>query len=567
MLTAARQKISAAFKALGHDPQQILQLLENPKRSGQGHLALPVFVLAKQLKLNPMELSKALAGQLTNLEALNVAKVEAVGGYVNFHLESVYLQNLLTSNFLKNPQEVGSSTHGAGRTMVIDFSSPNVAKPMHIGHLRATVIGQAIVNLAKSQGYKVIGLNHLGDWGVQFGNLAWAYENWRHEYPFTEKPFQSLYEMYVRFHKEAEENPQLAALGAETFLKLENGDEHIGKIWRLVVDESLNEYNRLWKMLNVQHDLVRGESFYNDRLETVVQLLKDKKLLVESEGALVVRLDEENMPPCLIKKTDGASLYATRDIASAMYRHDELKADLNLYVVGADQALHFKQVFTVLQKMGFSWADSCHHVGFGMYRFKDIGKISSRKGNVITLEELLSKAVQLVRELMLEKKANVENIDDVAQKVGIGAIIFNDLVNDRVKNVEFDWTQALSFEGDSGPYVQYCYVRCLSLIRKAGRSLPRQMTVALESDEEKELLRQLLNFPTVLSSAFAAFKPHILATYLLDICRLFNQFYSRHRILDAEEKVQESRLLLVHMTQLALGRGLELLNIPIPDAM
>ncbi|MGE0764200.1 MAG: arginine--tRNA ligase [Bdellovibrionales bacterium] len=567
MLTELKAKVGTALQGAGHDSKALLPLLEAPKRPGQGHLALPIFALAKSQGQPPPLFAANLAKTLNDKNTdMDLAKVEAIQGFVNFHFTPRFVQNILMKA-VHGAAPLGSSVRGQGKTMVIDFSSPNVAKPMHVGHLRATVIGQAIVNLAQSQGYKVVGLNHLGDWGVQFGNLAWAYQNWGKEYPFDEKPFESLYQLYVRFHQAAETDSALAKVGAETFRRLEDGDPQITKIWRMVVDISLKEYARLWKMLGVKHDLVRGESFYNDRLKGVEQLLEKKGLLVESDGAMVVRLDDEGMAPCLIRKTDGASLYATRDLASAIYRHDELRADLNLYVVGAEQTLHFRQVFSVLKRLGYNWADGCHHISFGMYRFKDIGKMSSRSGNVIFLEDVLSKAVDMVREVIAQKNPDLPNRDLIAEQVGVGAVIFNDLMNDRVKNVEFDWAKILDFEGDSGPYVQYCYVRCNSVIKKAGRTTAHAMSAELTSLEEQELIRHLLNFPHVVATAFDHFKPHVVATYLLDICRLFGQFYTKHRILGEPEDVLNSRLALVEAVQKTIRRGLEILNIQAPEAM
>ncbi len=568
MLGTLKSQVVDLLKISGIDFPGLPGPIEAPKRPGHGHLALPVFVLAKEKKKAPPLVAQELAAQLASRASeFGIDKVEALAGFVNFHFSPRVVQDLLVETLKSEAGRFAFSSRGAGKTMVIDFSSPNVAKPMHVGHLRATVIGQSIVNLAKSQGYKVIGLNHLGDWGVQFGNLAWAYQNWGSEYPFVEKPFESLFQLYVRFHQAAETDADLARKGAETFVKLENGDPEITKIWKMVVEISLKEYSKLWGLLGVQHDLVRGESFYNDRLRDVEQRLEDKGLLVESDGAMVVRLDDEGMAPCLIRKTDGASLYATRDLASAIYRREDLKADLNLYVVGAEQTLHFRQVFSVLKRLGYSWWETCHHVSFGMYRFKDIGKMSSRKGNVILLDDVLSKAISMVKEIIEQKNPSLQDKEKVAEQVGVGAIIFNDLMNDRVKNVDFDWERILDFEGDSGPYVQYCAVRCQSLIKKYNRPIATKMKVDLTTLEESELIRSMLSFSDTVSTAFDHFKPHLVATHLLEICRLFNHFYSKHRILGEEEGLVESRMVLVAATQQVLSQGLGLLNIQVPEAM
>lgn len=567
MLDILRRILADSYSTLlGKQPDQLMDLLASPKQAGHGHLALPVFAWAKEAKRSPADLATDLAQKMSASRPKGLASVVGVSGFVNFTFENQFVQKVLIDEIWHKKGQVGYSQIGRGKKMVIDFSSPNVAKPMHIGHLRATVIGQAIVSLAKSQGYHVVGLNHLGDWGVQFGKLAWAYMNWGKEYPFDEKPFESLFNLYVRFHEEAEKNPELEAEGSKVFKRLEDGDPKIRELWQKFVEISLADYQRIWNQLGVKHDLVRGESFYNDRLKPVEKSLEQKGLLEESDGAMVVRLDDTGMPPCLIRKSDGASLYATRDLASAIYRMEELKADLNLYVVGVDQTLHFRQVFKVLEKMGYPWSGQCHHIAFGMYRFKD-SRISTRKGNAIFLEDVLSKAVELVREVIAQKNPDLQNAEKVAQQVGIGAVVFNDLMNDRVKNVEFDWDRALDFEGDSGPYVQYCGVRCASLMRKYGKPIQPEFAKELTAPEEVELMRALLGYQDTLQSAFAAFKPHILATYLLDVCHKFGQFYTKCRVLGEGPDIESARMTLVQLTHIIIKEGLGQLSIELPEAM
>ncbi len=543
---------------------------EKPKSRAHGDLALPVFALAKQQQKPPPVLAKELVVQVQSLGLSYIKDVSAIHGFVNFHFHTHFLQQELIRALQDGEERIGTSVRAQGQTMVIDFSSPNVAKPMSIGHLRATVIGQAIYNLALTQGYKVIGINHLGDWGVQFGKLAWAFQQWGHEYPFDQEPFQSLYALYVRFHEAAENDPKLDEEGAKVFRQLESGDTAIVAIWKRFIEMSMIEYNRIYRLMNIHHDLIQGESFYNSRLKGVEQLLTQKQLLVESDGAMVVRLDEEGMPPCLIRKSDGASLYATRDLASAMYRHDELKSNLNLYVVGVDQTLHFRQVFNVLQKMGYEWSKDCHHIAFGLYKFKDIGKMSTRRGNVIFLNDVLERAIQMVRDIIETKNPQLENKELIAQQVGVGAIVFNDLMNDRVKNVDFDWARVLDFEGDSGPFVQYTYVRCLSLLRKysesGGKPVQWQNLSGAASAEERDLLLDLLNLDQVFASAFDGFKPHVLATYLLEVAKAFNRFYHSQRILDDSTEVP-ARMALVRATAAVLKKGLSVLNMAAPEAM
>lgn len=560
--------------------ENLENVLEQPKNLEHGHLAFPVFSLAKLMRQGPPPIAAKIATHLQSLvdgnqvaQELGLEKALAVGGYVNLTFSGLALQNRLFAAIRDSKGKLGYSLDGKGKKIVIDYSSPNVAKPMHVGTLRATVIGQAIRNIAETQGYEVIGLNHLGDWGVQFGKLAWAYQKWGDQYDFKNAPFQSLFDLYVKFHDEAAKNPALDAEGSLVFKRLEQGDKEIEKIWKMFVDITLVEDQKLWDLLGVKHDLVRGESFYNDRLKPVEDLLEKKGLLQESEGAMVVPMGDD-MPPCLIRKSDGASLYATRDIASAIYRKNELGADLCLYVVGVDQTLHFKQVFKVLDLAGFEWAKECHHISFGLYRFKDGVKMSTRKGNVIFLEDILKQAIERTAELIEKKNPQLPAGEraQIATDVGVGAVIFGDLVFDRVKNVEFDWDRILSFEGDSGPYVQYMHVRCQSLLRKyaektGGQAPKLNPTRVMNEKDERELVRLLFSYDEILEASFRGFRPNILAQYLLEVCGVFSRFYHNNRILGEAEEVEASRMALVAATQAVLQEGLAKLSIRAPDVM
>jgi arginyl-tRNA synthetase len=566
MLTRIKHDISPVLAAtLGLPEEDVRNSLESPKAVEHGELAMPVFALAKTLKKAPPLIAKEKAAELQG-KIPNVASVEAVGGYLNFKFERSYVQNMLEEE--TRTGSIAPSGAGKGKRIVMDYSSPNIAKPMSIGHLRATVIGQAIRNLGLSQGYEVIGINHLGDWGVQFGKLAWAYTQWGKEYDFAKKPFDSLYQIYVRFHEEAEKNPEYDKEGAAYFKRLEAGDEEVKKIWKYFIDVSLKEYDRIYGMLGIKFDLIQGEAFYNDQLVPTINKIKKAGILVESEGAQVVFVsDNEKDPPCIIVKSDGTSLYATRDLASAIYRKEVLKGDKILYVVGVDQTLHFNQVFGVLAKMGYPWAADCHHISFGMYRFKDEGKMSTRRGRVIFMDDVLEKAIEIVQKIIAEKNPEMPNKDKIAEQVGVGAIIFNDLMNDRVKNVDFDWEKVLDFEGDSGPYVQYCQVRCNSLIKKYGEKIERKFSVDLESPEERDLVKHLLSYDEALASSFRTFRPNIVAQYLLDLCRAFNHFYQKHRVLDGEANLKASRMLLIQITRDVIRDGLKVLGIASPEAM
>jgi arginyl-tRNA synthetase len=569
MLTQIKSDLASALSPLLELDASALQvLLESPKKSEHGHLSLPVFQFAKTLKKAPPLVATEFADRIRGHMPPYVEAVTVLSGFINFQFSERALSGWVKSGLIEAKSPLGEQSLGAGKKVVIDFSSPNVAKPMSIGHLRATVIGQAICNLARTQGYTVVGLNHLGDWGTQFGKLVWAYREWGSEYDFETKAFESLYALYVRFHDEAEKNSLLNEKGAAAFRELEAGSSEVTKLWRWFVDISLIEYQRLWDLLGVKHDLIRGESFYNDRLKPTEKMLLDLGLLKESDGAMVVEMDDPKLPPCLIMKSDGASLYATRDIASALYRKNELSADINLYVVGVDQTLHFRQVFEVIKKMGHAWAKDCHHISFGMYRFKDIGKMSSRRGKIIVFEDVIRRAIEMVEEIIEQKNPALLNKKAVAEQVGVGAIIFNDLVNDRVKDVDFEWERVIDFEGNSGPFVQYCNVRCKSVLRKAAPAdLGQGFLTPLLEAEELQLMWALLGFEKVLEDSYRMFKPHVLANYLLEIGRLFSSFYAKCKILNGEEGVRQSRLTLVQATSLVLEKGLQVLNIPCPSEM
>lgn len=565
MLAHLKKQLSEEIaKKVSLSPLDIQKGLEVPKVYDHGHLAWPVFVFAKSQNQNPMQLASQLEKDFS-IGLPGVKSVKAVGGFLNFKFNETTLSDSLWAS--SGQSRLADQKEGAGRTVIIDYASPNVAKKMHIGHLRATNIGQAIRNLAQSMGYRVLGVNHLGDWGTQFGKLAWALEKWGSDLGERAWTIDGLLELYVRFHDEAEKNPKLEEEGAEFFLKLEKGDPQIQKVWKKIIDVSLLDYERLFRVLNVQHDFVLGESFYNDKLQPVIAKLEEKKLLTESEGAQVVMFDEkEKMPPCLIRKSDGASLYATRDLATAIYRKEQMKGDELIYVVGADQSLHFKQVFRVLELMGYSWVSSCHHVSFGLVRFKE-GKMSTRKGRVVHLEDVLDSAIEIVTQTVEEKNPSLPDKEKTIRQIALGAVIFNDLINDRNKNIEFDWDRALSTEGDSGPYIQYTVVRCKSILRKAQFKWDPQARFNEWTPEEEKLIFTLLLFQDVVRGSYLNLKPNILAQYLLQVCAEFGQFYHHNRVLGSESHIEKKRLHLVELTRRVLEEGLGLLNIQAPEMM
>ncbi len=545
---------------------ELVNLMEVPRDIKFGQVALPVFRWAKEFKKAPPQIAAELADDLKKKNIAHVEEITPVAGFLNVRFSDSYLQSLLFKECEVNKPNIGHSEQGQGQTIVIDYSSPNVAKPMSVGHLRATMIGQAIYNISQSQGFKMVGVNHLGDWGVQFGRLALAYRMWSNEYDFENEPMQSLFAIYVRFHEEMENNPELEKQGSLEFKKLEEGDADLKALWQKFIDISLNEYNQVYDLLGVKHDAVLGESFYNDQMRPVEKLLEEKGLLEESDGAMVVRLDEFDMPPCLIRKSDGASLYATRDLACALYRHNQQKGDQLVYVTGIDQNLHFKQVFKVIEKMGYEWSQNCRHIGFGMYKFAE-GKMSTRKGNVIFLRDIVDKAIAMCTQIINEKNPELENKDIVARQVGVGAVIFNDLSCDSIKDVKFDWKKVLDFEGDSGPYIQYAGVRCKSLLEKFEGEINYSLTEALSLPEERSLVRHLLCLSEVMRTSYENFKPHYLASYALELAKLFNNFYHKCPILKAEEHIKLQRMTLVSCTLTILEKSLSLLNIEIPNKM
>ena len=602
MLTRMKNILSASLESqLEISAGEILGSLEVPRDPANGDLALPCFSLAKKLKRAPPQIAQELTNKIKLPEGFK--RVAASGGYLNFYFEELFWSHVVINEIQAQKEHIGNKTLGTGQTAVFDYSSPNVAKPMSIGHLRSTVIGQALVNIYKAMGFKTIGVNYLGDWGVQFGKLAWAHLNkdellkralhHKSKIHFDAKIFEKLqsdiktqpdtsfdylYALYVVFHAVSEVDKELEDFGRNYFLKLERrhqkvsekADEITKKIegaWQKFVAISLQEYTRVYDLLHTKHDLVRGESFHEPELQGVVQELKDKGLLKTSEGAQIVDLEPFGMPPSLITKSDGATLYATRDIAAAKYRHNVLHADKLIYVVGAEQSLHFKQLFKILDLMGYKWSKDCVHVPFGLYRFKD-GKMSTRRGNVIFLEDVLDRAVELVKTIIKEKNPDLKNSDVVAAAVGTGAVIFNDLMNDRQKNIDFDWDRLLDFNGDTGPYVQYTHVRCCSILGKWGKPVPQDSDLSLLKEKlERDLLRTLGRFNDAVLIAYEQLKPNWVAQYLLELAKVFGAFYYEHRILEGELELQTARIALVDSTRIVLRKGLELLGLQIPDAM
>lgn len=592
--------LSAHLSTLTSLPvEKVFEFLEIPKDLTHGDLAFPCFQLSKLHKKSPAMIATELSQHKL---PQGFAKVQPVGGYLNFFFDDLFWQSLVLSEFEQKGNLVGNLGVGQSKVVVIDYSSPNVAKPMSIGHLRSTVIGESLSRIYKACGFKTCGINYIGDWGVQFGKLAWSHINLKkllelgatHRSDVIAKGFNQqywdkllqdassqdagsfdyLFAIYVIFHAVAEIVPALDDYGREYFLKLENRktsqDELTKKIvlaWEEFIKVSIKEYNRVYALLGTKHDLVRGESFYEDHLQVIIAELKTKRLLVESQGAQIVNLEPYDMPPCLIQKSDGATLYATRDIAAAINRIQEFKADKLIYVVGGEQSLHFKQFFKVLELMGHEWSTKCNHVGFGLYRFKD-GKMSTRRGNVVLLEDVLDRAVDMVREIVKEKNPDLKNAEQVAVQVGTGAVIFNDLMNDRQKNIDFDWDKLLDFNGDTGPYVQYSHVRCCSIINKWGKEIPKaNEALVLAHPLEKNLFSTLGRFEDALRLSYEQLKPSWIAQYSLDLAKAFGTFYYEVKILEGDVSQQKTRIMLVNCVKTTLEKCLYLLGIQAPQAM
>lgn len=541
----------------------IEKAIEIPPQGKMGDYAFPCFLLASIMKKSPAQIAAELG---KSIQHPYIEHVDVVGPYVNFFLNRQAVGRKIIDEILKKKARYGDLSIGQGENITIDLSSPNIAKPFSMGHLRSTVIGNALANIVEKCGFTPVKINHLGDWGTQFGKLITAYKMWGDEERVKANPIQELLALYVRFHEEAEKDFELEEEGRHWFKKLEDGDEEALYLWKWFRTASLKEFGRIYQLLGIEFDSYHGEAFYNDKMEAVIKELEEKNLLTESDGAMVVRLEEYNLPPCLIKKSDGATLYATRDLAAALYRKREYHFAKSFYVVGGEQALHFKQLFLVLKKMGYTWADELYHIPFGMM-LKDGKKMSTRKGKIVLLEEVLQDAIRAARDAIESRNPNLENKDEIARMVGVGAVIFHDLKNDRLNDIEFSLEAMLTFEGETGPYLQYTYARACSLLRKS--HVPNSHTSlyeVFEDDKAWSIIFLLSRFEEVIASAFFEFNPSRIAKYLLDLSQLFNKYYGTVKILEENDGLV-ARLKLVKATSIVLREGLRLLGIGTPERM
>ena len=543
--------------------EKIEQLIEIPPRPEMGDYAFPCFQLSKVMRKAPNMIAEELKNQLSS-EVFE--KIENLGPYINFFVDKGEFSKNTIEKILKEKDDYGKSNIGEGKTVCVEYSSPNIAKPFHVGHLFTTAIGNALYKMFKAEGYNTVGINHLGDWGTQFGKLISAYKRWVDEEALEKNPIDELLRIYVKFHKEAEKDPSLEDEGRAYFKALESGDEEAHALWKRFRDLSLKEFQRVYDILGVKFDSLAGEAFYNDKMNVVIDMLKEKNLLVESNGAQVVMLEEYNMPPCIILKGDGASIYATRDLAAALYRKKTYDFYKSIYVVGTPQALHFKQVFKVLELAGNEWAKDCVHVGFGLVKFAD-RKLSTRNGEIVLLDDLLNQSISKTAEIIKDNDS-IEDKEDVAKKIGVGAVIFTYLKNSREKDIVFDWNEILSTEGETGPYVQYAYARAKSILRRA-EDINSQIDYSkLNSKEEFELVKTLESFNKNILLALDKLEPSIVTRYVIEVAKAFNRFYNAHSVLNLEDEVlKATRLKLVEASSQVIKNGLALLGIDVVEKM
>ena len=544
------------------DQSAISNLLEQPKSSDLGDIAFPAFSLAKVERKAPQAIAADIAEKIN---PSHFEKVVATGPYVNFFLNKAKISDQVIKEVIKEGADYGQQNEGQGGNITIDLSSPNIAKPFSVGHLRSTVIGDALSNIFRKMGYNTIKINHLGDWGKQFGLLMVAYKKWGNKEAVEANPIDELLQLYVRINAEIENDPALDEEGRLWFKKLEDGDPEATELWQWFRDESLVEFNRIYELLGVEFDSLNGEAFYNDKMDEAVKILEDKGLLKESKGASIVDLDDVNLPPAMIKKSDGATLYITRDIATAMYRARTYNFVKNVYVVGQEQSNHFRQLKAVLKKMGFDWSDDMIHVDFGLVT-KNRQKLSTRKGNIILLEPTLQEAISRAKAQIEEKNPNLENKEAVAHAVGVGAVKFYDLKTDRRNGYDFDLEAMVSFEGETGPYVQYAYARIQSILRKADFKPSLDANYNLNDAESWEIIKLLQDFARVVKRASDNFEPSLIAKYAISLAQAFNKYYAHTRILD-ENPERDSRLALSYTTAVVLKEALRMLGVEAPEKM
>ena len=544
--------------------EEICNFLEIPPQKEMGDYAFPCFKLSRVLRMAPPQIAAKLAAAI---DAGDLCDAKQMGGYLNFYLNRDNFAQKTLETVLAAGEAYGAGEEGNGKTVCLDYSSINIAKRFGVGHLSTTMLGHSLKRIHDFLGYKTVGINHLGDWGTQFGKMIYAYKTWGSKEEVEEKGITEMMRLYVKFHEEAEKDPSLEDEGRAWFKKIEDGDEEARAIWNWFKDITLKDAARVYDLLGVEFDSYAGEAFYNDKMDVVIDELREKGLLTISEGASVVDLEEDKMPPCIILRSDGATLYHTRDLAAAVYRKNTYDFDKCLYVVAYQQDLHFRQLFRVLEKMGKPWAKDCVHVSFGMISFEGQA-FSTRKGRVVYLEDVLNQAMQKALDIINEKSPNLPNKEEVARQVGIGAVIYSDLSNGRIKDIDFSFDRALNFDGETGPYVQYTHARCCSVLRKAADvALPEVDYAALSDDEAQALLRLLGRFPDVVKEAADKYEPSMITRAVTDIAQAYNKFYYEHRILDEDLTAAAARVALTRAAKDVIKTGLWLIGIEAPERM
>ncbi|WAW15175.1 arginine--tRNA ligase [Peptostreptococcus equinus] len=545
--------------------EEIQALIEIPPNKEMGDYAFPCFKLAKLFRKAPNMIAQDIAEKIEVGDGID--KVVNLGAYVNFFVSKGELAEKVIKQIFDEKENYGKSDIGKGKNITIDFSSPNIAKPFHIGHIRTTVIGNALYKIYNSQGFNVIRINHLGDYGTQFGKLIVAYKLWGNKEAVEKEPIKELLKLYVKFHDEAEQKPEMEDEARAWFTKLENGDPEAKELWQWFRDESLKEFQRVYDLLEIDFDSLAGESFYSDKMPAIIDELNSKNLMIESKGTNIVDLEDVNLPPALIQKNDGSSLYLTRDLAAAEYRKKTYDFYKAIYVVGSQQELHFKQLFNVLRKMGYEWYKDMIHVQFGMVALEE-GTMSTRKGRVVFLEDVLKQAIDKTREIVKEKNPDAENIDKIAREVGVGAVVFQELSNSRIKDYTFSWERTLSFEGETGPYVQYTHARCCAVKRKANVYISSDIDFNLLTDEDStDVIKVLESFNKSIVHAMNKNEPHIVTRFVLDLAQAFNKFYHNNIIISDDIELRNARLALVEATRQTIENSLAILGMKSPEKM
>jgi arginyl-tRNA synthetase len=555
-------------KVLELTKEELKEYIEIPKDTKMGDYALPCFKLAKEMKKSPVIIANEIKEKI-EMPNKYISKIEAVNGFLNIFINNEILIENVLDEMESKKENYGSSNIGNGKNIIVEYSSPNIAKPFHVGHLRTTVIGRALYNMYKFLGYNTIGINHLGDWGTQFGKLIEGYKRFGNEYNLEENPIDKLTEIYVRINELCKEDESVLDDCRNNFKKLEDGDEYCTQVWQKFKDLSLKEFQRIYDILDVHFDSNNGESFYSDKMQEVVDILRKNNKLLESQGAEIVDLEYKNMPPLMVTKSNGSTTYATRDLAAILYRARTYDFDKCIYVVAYEQNLHFKQVFEVAKFLDLDekYTNGLIHVPYGMVRLKT-GKMSTREGTLIKLEDILKEAVTRAKAIIEEKNPNIEGKDDIAKKVGIGAVIFNDLSNNIIKDEVFDWDIMLNFQGETGPYIQYMYVRTKSILEKENYVMNKDLVNISELEEHGiELIKQIYSFNDIVKQAVDKNEPSIISRYLIDVAKLYSSFYNDNKIIVEDEKIKNTRLCLTYMVGNVLKIGTGLLGMEMPDRM